>query len=276
MHKHPDTSGRVVWTSERLRDWLETLDTGGPVIVLANREPFQHDRPPDGGVMVRHSAGGLVTAIEPLIQACDGVWVAHGAGTADRVTVDCRDGLNVPPANPRYRLRRVWLDDDEERGYYYGFANEGLWPLCHRAHVRPVFRSSDFETYWTINARFADAVCEEAESDSPLILVQDYHFALAPRFIRERLPRSTIVAFWHIPWPNACDFEICPWGRSLLNGLLGSSIVGFQTPSDCTSFMETVERSVEAHVNHDRNVITCAGRRTLVRAYPASVEWPSR
>ena len=138
-----------------------------------------------------------------------------------------------------YRLRRVWLDADEERGYYYGFANEGLWPLCHRAHVQPVFRSDDFEMYRAVNARFAEAVCEEVDSDSPLVLVQDYHFALAPRMIRERLPLSTIVAFWHIPWPDPRDFEICPWGRQLLEGLLGSTIVGFQTPDDCRNFIET-------------------------------------
>ena len=267
---------RPVWTAERLQRSLETLFDGESIVVLANREPFRHDREPAGNIVVRRSAGGLVTALEPLIRACSGVWVAHGAGTADRAVVDWRDGLDVPAGSPTYRLRRVWLNDDEERGYYFGFANEGLWPLCHRVHVQPVFRSGDFSMYAAVNARFAEAACDEADSDSPLVLVQDYHFALAPRFIRDALPQSTIVAFWHIPWPHWRDFEICPWGRQLLDGLLGSSVVGFQTALDCRSFAETAERVLGAHVNRAQNVITYKGRRTMVRAYPVSIEWPSR
>lgn len=206
MLRPRDRNAGRVWSAERLRDWIRTFYGGESIVVLANREPFRHDRGPDGDIIVRRSAGGLVTALEPLIQACSGVWVAHGAGTADRVVVDGRDGLDVPPANPLYRLRRVWLDAHEARGYYCGFANEGLWPLCHRAHVQPVFRSDDFSMYQAVNARFAEAVCEEVETNWPVVLVQDYHFALAPHAIRERLPLSTIVAFWHIPWPHPRDY----------------------------------------------------------------------
>ncbi|MBI2828447.1 MAG: trehalose-6-phosphate synthase [Acidobacteria bacterium] len=259
-----------------MRACLDAFDGTGPIVVLANREPIRHDRAADGRIVVRRSASGLVTALEPLIESCSGVWVAHGAGTADRVVVDWRDGLDVPPANPLYRLRRVWLNEREERGYYYGFANEGLWPLCHRTHVRPVFRSEDFDAYQNVNRRFAEAVHEEVESDSPLILVQDYHFALAPQAIRAHLPLSTIVAFWHIPWPHPRDYAVCPWGRELLEGLLGSTIVGFQTPGDCENFIETVEYSLDAHIDRGRNVIAYGDRRVTVHAYPVSVEWPNR
>jgi trehalose 6-phosphate synthase len=276
MLRPPDPIARPAWSAERLRTWLASAYDGDSIVVLANREPFRHDRAPDGRVVVRRSAGGLVTALEPLLQACSGVWVAHGNGTADRAVVDRRGGLDVPPANPLYRLRRVWLDDDEERRYYYGFANEGLWPLCHRAHVQPVFRSEDFRMYRAINTRFAEAVCEEVDGDTPLVLVHDYHFAIAPQVIRERLPLSTIVAFWHIPWPTPRAYANCPWGRPLLAGLLGSSIVGFQTPDDCRNFIDTVECSLGAQINRARNVITYAGHRTTVRAYPVSVEWPPR
>lgn len=276
MLRARDPNPRPVWSVERLRTWLATFNRDESIVVVANREPFRHDRAPDGDITVRRSAGGLVTALEPLIQACSGVWVAHGSGTADRVMVDGRDGLGVPPANPLYRLRRVWLDAHEERGYYYGFANEGLWPLCHRAHVQPVFRSDDFNMYRAVNARFAEAVCEEVETNWPLVLVQDYHFALAPQAIRERLPLSTIITFWHIPWPHPRDYAICPWGRQLLEGLLCSTIVGFQTPDDCQNFIETVECSLDAHIDRARNVITYGERRATVRAYPVSVEWPSR
>jgi trehalose 6-phosphate synthase len=267
---------RIWWTTDRLRACLDESWRGDRIIVLSNREPFRHERTPDGSITIRRSASGLVTALEPLVQACSGVWVAHGAGSADRAVVDRRDGLGVPPANPQYRLRRVWLDEQEQQGYYHGFANEALWPLCHRAHVRPVFRSGDFNTYRTVNARFADAVCEEAEGDSPLVLVQDYHFALAPQLVHERLPRSTIIAFWHIPWPHSRDFEICPWAPELLKGLLGSSIVGFQTPPDCRNFIDTVESVLAAQVDRENNVISYAGRQTMVRAYPVSVECPNR
>jgi trehalose 6-phosphate synthase len=247
------------------------------IVVLANREPFQHDYLPDGGITVRHSTSGLVTAVEPLVRACSGVWVAHGTGTADRVVVDRRDGLDVPPANPSYRLRRVWLDERELRGYYQGFANEALWPLCHRANVRPVFRKDDFKAYRDVNAKFADAVrAETPPSELPVVLVQDYHFALAPRMIRDRVPGSTILSFWHIPWPERRTFEPCPWSRDLLVGMLGSSVVGFQTETDCRNFIDTVAHLLNAPVDQESGAIWHDGRQTIVRSRPVSVEWPNR
>jgi trehalose 6-phosphate synthase len=261
------------WDVHRLRKWLATFYAGESIVVLANREPVRHDRAQNGDIVSSCSAGGLVTALEPLVRACSGTWVAHGAGSADRATVDHRDRLDVPPATPRYRLRRVWLDADEERRYYCGFANEGLWPLCHRAHVQPIFRSGDFDTYAAVNARFAEAVCEEVDTDRPLVLIQDYHFALAPRMIRDRLPLSTLVGFWHIPWPHPGDFAICPWGRQLLEGLLGNTIVGFQTPDDCRNFVDTVAASLHAEVNRARDAISFGGHCTEVHPYPVSIEW---
>ena len=266
----------TVWTAERLRTAVANSFGNESIVVLANREPFQHDRTADGGVRVKRSSGGLVTALEPLIQACAGVWVAHGSGTADRSVVDGRDRLLVPPANPSYRLRRVWLNAAEERGYYGGFSNEGLWPLCHRAHVQPIFRGEDFALYETVNARFADAVCEEVNSHSPLVLVQDYHFALAPQAIRDRLPLSTIVTFWHIPWPAPRDYAGCPWASQLLEGLLGSSIVGFQTQSDCEKFLDSVEFLLGAEIDRRRQAVAWEDRWVTVKAYPVSVEWPSQ
>ena len=276
MSRRRDPNPRAFWSAERLRDWVATVYGGESILVLANREPFRHDVAPGGTIEVRRSTGGLVTALEPLMQACSGVWVAHGSGTADRIVVDEHDGLDVPPAKPSYRLRRVWLEAREEQGYYYGFANEGLWPLCHHAHVQPIFRSADFNTYRAVNSRFVDVVCEEAVTEQPLVLVQDYHFALAPRLLRERLPLSTIVAFWHIPWPSPRDFAVCPWRRQLLEGLLGSTIVGFQTNDDCRNFLDTVECLLDAEVDRTRNVVALDGVRTTVRAYPVSIEYPSR
>jgi trehalose 6-phosphate synthase len=169
----------------------------------------------------------------------------------------------------------VPLSDREEWGYYYGFANEGLWPLCHRASVQPVFRSCDFRTYSAVNARFADAVCEEIDAQAPVVLVQDYHFALAPQMIRMRVPQAITIAFWHVPFPNPRDYESCPWGRQLLEGLLGSSIVGFQTADDCQNFMDAARRLLGARIDRTRNAVSSGARDVLVRTYPVSVAWPS-
>ena len=276
MRSQRNLNAGPAWTAERLRSWVANRYGGESMVVLANREPFRHDRAADGGIVVNRSAGGLVTALEPLIHACSGVWVAHGAGTADRAVVDERDGIDVSLSHARYRLRRVWLDADEERGYYYGFSNEGLWPLCHRTAVRAIFRAGDFKAYREVNARFAAAVCDEVDTESPVVLVQDYHFALAPQLIRRRLPLSTIISFWHIPWPRPSRFDACPMGRQLLIGLLGSSVVGFQTPDDCRNFVDTVGSSIDASIDHRRGLITYRGRDIKVRAHPVSVDWPSR
>ena len=197
-----------------------------------------------------------------------GTWIAHGSGSADRETVDANDRVDVPPDHPEYRLRRVWLSPEEETGYYSGFANEGLWPLCHNAHVRPTFRSHDFEHYRRVNERFADAVVAEARTDDPIVLVQDYHFALLPRLIRDRLPKATIIAFWHIPWPNPEAFAICPWRQELLDGLLGSSILGFHTQFHCNNFLDTVDRLLESRVDREDFAVTRRGHCTQVHRYP--------
>ena len=266
----------AVWNAERLQRVLKEALNGESVVILANREPYIHERRPDGSVEVIHPASGLVTALEPVMRACSGTWVAHGGGSADRETVDGRDRVLVPPAEESYAIRRIWLGEEEERGYYYGFANEGLWPLCHVAHTRPAFRAADWMHYVRVNSRFAEAACEEAEGPDPVMLVQDYHFALAPGMIRQRVPRATILSFWHIPWPNAERFGICPRGRELLEGMLGSSIVGFHTQQHCNNFLEAVDRTLEVRIDRERQAVVHGGRECLVRAYPISIEWPSQ
>lgn len=269
-----EDSGR--WTRERLRQAMaDHLEEDGLVIV-ANREPYIHEYGLDGTIEVRHPASGLVSALEPVMRTCSGVWIAHGSGTADRDTVDAHGRISVPPGEESYTLRRVWMSEDEESGYYYGFANEGLWPLCHLAYARPIFRASDFEHYRAINERFADAVVAEATVDDPIVLVQDYHFALAPRMIRERLPRATVITFWHIPFPNAERFGICPWREEIIAGLLGSSIVGFHTQAHCNQFLDAVDTFIESRIDRVDQSVVRGGTKTLVRPYPISVEWPMR
>src|SRR5580765_7007498 len=153
-------TGESMWTSDRLAVHLSSRLEDGRLFVVSNREPYMHVRR-GKTVEVNQPASGLVSAIEPVLRACDGTWVAHGSGDADLETVDSHDRLLVPPDDPRYTLRRVWLNKEEEQGYYYGFANEGLWPLCHIAHTRPLFRASDWQHYQEVNRKFADAVLEE-------------------------------------------------------------------------------------------------------------------
>ena len=261
------------WNPERLRALLRSQLRGDEVIVVSNREPYVHERGA-AGIVVKRPASGLVTAVEPVMRACSGTWIAHGSGNADAEVVDAHDRVRVPPGSQEYMLRRIWLKPEEEQGYYYGFANEGLWPLCHVAHVRPVFRAADWDHYRAVNLRFAEAVVQEARSEDPVVLVQDYHFALLPALVRERLPHATIITFWHIPWPNPEFFGICPWRREILQGMLGSTILGFHTRYHCKNFIETVDRYLEARIEHEHSTISYRDDTTLVESYPISIEWP--
>jgi trehalose 6-phosphate synthase len=267
-----------LWTAERLRVSLSNKLQNKPLFVVANREPYMHVRGnsgTNGNVQVIVPASGLVTALEPVLRATDGTWIAHGSGNADRETVDSKDHLRVPPESPTYTLRRVWLSAEEEKGYYEGFANEGIWPLCHIAHTRPIFRPEDWIAYQEVNRRFADAAVEEmAGTESPIVLVQDYHFALLPRMIKEARPDARVAIFWHIPWPNPEVFGICPWQRELIDGLLGADLIGFHIQSHCNNFLSTVDRAVEALTEWDRFSVNRQGHVTRVRPYPISVGLP--
>jgi trehalose 6-phosphate synthase len=262
-----------VWTAERLRVSLRSKLEEKTLFVVSNREPYMHilqEKEKTARVIV--PASGVVTALEPVLQACHGTWVANGSGNADRQNVDEHDRLQVPPDRPSYTLRRVWLTDEEDRGYYEGFSNEGLWPLCHIAHTRPIFRQEDWLQYQKINRRFANAVLQEMEGcQSPVLLAQDYHFALLPRMVKEVRPDVAVAIFWHIPWPNAEAFGICPWQRELVDGLLGADLIGFHIQTHCNNFLGTVDHALEALTEWDRFAVNRQGHVTRVRPYPISV-----
>jgi trehalose-6-phosphate synthase len=270
-----DTNASL-WTAERLHVSLRNKLQEKPLFVVSNREPYMHvfnER--DKSIKVIVPASGLVTALEPVLRACNGTWIANGSGSADHEVVDAHDRLRVPPDRPSYTLRRVWLNDEEDKGYYEGFSNEGLWPLCHIAHTRPIFRPEDWLQYQKINRRFADAVLQEMEgTESPILLAQDYHFTLLPRMIKDARPDARVAIFWHIPWPNPEVFGICPWQRELVDGLLGADLIGFQIQSHCNNFLETVDRAVEALTEWDRFAVNRQGHVTRVRPYPISVAFP--
>ncbi|MFL6604050.1 MAG: trehalose-6-phosphate synthase [Steroidobacteraceae bacterium] len=267
---------RENWTAQALHQVVRDHLRSPQMIVVSNREPYIHDRGDDGRPLVHLPASGMVTALEPIVRACAGTWIAHGSGTADRQVVDIHDRIRVPPNDPAYVLRRVWLTQEEEEGYYYGFANEGLWPLCHLAYVRPAFRESDWQTYRAVNEKFAAVVAREARESNPVVLIQDYHFALLPRFVRERKPNATIVLFWHIPWPNAETFGVCPWKHEMLLHLLSADILGFHTRYHCQNFLASVDRFVECQIDHEHMTVTLQGHVCHVVPYPISIEWPPR
>lgn len=263
-----------LWTAERLKEYVRVKLTGRPIFVVSNREPYVHSRKNGKEITWMKPASGLVTAIEPILKACGGTWVAQGSGDADRQTVDANDRLRVPPEEPQYTLRRVWLTKEEEDGFYCGFSNEGLWPLCHVAHTRPTFRESDWVDYEAVNRKFADALLAEmADTVEPFVLVQDYHFALLPRMIKQKRPDARIAIFWHIPWPNPESFGICPWQREILDGMLGADLIGFHTQFHCNNFIETVDRALESRIDYEHFTVLRQGQTTSVRPFPISISF---
>ena len=264
-----------LWTPERLRESVRGRMKGKLLYVIANREPYMHLRR-ERKTEVIVPAGGLVTALEPVLRATAGMWIAHGAGDADFDVVDANNRLGVPPNDPVYTLKRVALDKEEEAGYYYGFANEGIWPLCHIAHTRPIFRADDWTQYSRVNQKFADVALDEMKSVAePCVLVQDYHFALLPKMIHDKRPDARIAIFWHIPWPNPEAFGICPWQREILSGMMGANLVGFQTQYFCNNFLETIDRTLEARIDWDRFTVLKEGVTTMVKPFPISVAFPT-
>ena len=267
-------AGNSLWTPTSLKEHLRITLQGRSIFVISNREPFIHvKRGKEIDCIV--PASGLVTALEPVLAACEGTWIAHGSGDADGLVVDRADRLRVPAVSPQYTLRRVWLTKEEEEGYYYGFANEGLWPLCHIAHTRPVFRAEDWRYYQSVNEKFAQATLAEIEGvEEPCVLIQDYHFALLPRLIKERRPDARVGLFWHIPWPNPESFGICPWQGELLHGMLGADLIGFHIQFHCNNFLETVDRALESRIEWEHFAVRRGNHTTYVKPFPISIAYP--
>jgi alpha,alpha-trehalose-phosphate synthase [UDP-forming] len=268
---HLRDTAQALWTPERLRIFVQTKLNGSRLFAVSNREPYEHKNR-GGSIEWSVPASGLVTALEPVLQACDGTWIAQATGDADRAASDERGRVRVPPDHPQYTLRRVWLTKEEEDGFYFGFANEGLWPLCHIAHTRPIFRAEDWAAYQIVNQKFADALLEEIAGErNPVVLVQDYHFALLPQMIKKQRPDARIAIFWHIPWPNPEAFGICPWQKELLDGMLGADLIGFHIQAHCNNFLETVERALESRIDWESFAVNRRDHMTVVRPFPISV-----
>lgn len=267
--------GESLWTEQRLKEHMRVELGGKKLFLVSNREPYMHVREGRGTKCIV-PAGGLVTALNPVMRACDGTWVAHGSGEADREVVDANDRLRVPPEQPAYTLKRVWLSKEEEDGYYYGFSNEGMWPLCHITHTRPLFRLDDWLHYQRVNYKFAEALLKEiADEKAPLVLIQDYHLALLPLLVKERRPDAKVALFWHIPWPNPEAYGICPWHQEILMGMLGADIIGFHIQFHCNNFLDTVDRFLESKIDWEQFSVERGAHTTLVKPFPISVDFDS-
>ncbi len=262
------------WDKDRLYQLVQEKLGDYLFLVVSNREPYIHTMSGDE-IVCNRPVSGLTEALDPVMRASRGTWVAHGSGNADRKAVDAHDRVVVPPEKPEYTLRRVWLTEDEVEGFYLGFSNEALWPLCHVTFTPPMFRESDWHTYRKVNQIFAEVVLQEVAGRKAVVLVQDYHFALLSRFIKEKNPKLTVGQFWHIPWPTHEIFRTCPWQEEILDGLLGNDLMGFHIPSFCNNFLETVEHNLKAKIDRNRSAVTYRGKATLVQPFPISVDFDS-
>lgn len=263
------------WTADRLREFVKEYLKERPIFVLSHSEPYVHSKSANKKIEWSVPAGGVVTALEPIMEACGGMWIAHGGGSADKESADERGELQVPPDEPRYILKRVFLTPKEVKGYSTGFSSEALWPLCHMAHVRPEFRKEDWNEYRKVNGLFAKTLLEEIRHvERPLVLVQDYHLALVPALIKKSRPDAKVAMFWHIPWPSAAQFSICPWRKEILEGMLGADVVGFHTQQYCNNFTDTVASEIESRIDYENFSIFRASHRSYIRPFPISIAFP--
>lgn len=261
-----------MWNREGLKELIKQKMADYLFVIVSNREPYVHTFQGEE-IKCSMPASGVTMALDPVMQSCGGIWIAHGSGDADKEVVDTHNHIQVPLEESRYTLRRVWLTKEEEAGYYYGFSNEALWPLCHVAYTRPTFKSADWETYKKVNELFGRTVLEEIGDKKAFVFIQDYHFALLSRLIREKNPNCILSQFWHIPWPNPEAFRICPWKEEILHGLLGNDLLGFHIRYHCMNFLETVDRMIEARTDYEKFEIIRGGKSTRVRPFPISIDF---
>lgn len=259
------------WTSHTLQRIVSQRMRGVKFIAVSNREPYIHELR-NGRIECMKPASGLTTAIDPIMRASGGVWIAHGSGSNDRGCVDALNHVRVPPENPAYTLRRVWLPQEIEQESYNGLSNQGLWPLCHIAFHRPHYSPREWESYRKANELFSQAVLEEANGAAAVVFVQDYHLGLLPRILKRANSQLIIAHFWHIPWPSDDTFRTFPWNRDLTEGLLGNDLLGFQLAQHCSNFLETMDGYTDAVVDHARGTVNMRGRVTTVRAFPISID----
>lgn len=230
-------------------------------VVVANRLPVDRVEAPDGTADWRPSPGGLVTAFDPIMHKRRGAWVGWHGGADEELEPFEDDELALIP---------VPLSSAEVANYYEGFSNATLWPLYHDAIATPQFHREWWDTYVTINKRFADRTAEIA-AEGAVVWVQDYHLQLVPRLLRRQRPDLRIGFFLHIPFPPRELFVQLPWRQQILEGLLGADLVGFQLPGGAQNFVQLVRQRLSLETSRDR-IHMPDGREVLARAYPIAID----
>lgn len=263
-----------MWTKKDLEQLIKDKMKDYLFVVVANREPYTHVFK-GNKIECQRGVGGVSSALDPVMRACNGIWVAYGNGDADHKTSDEKGRLRVPPEDPSYTLRRVWLSKQEELGFYYGYSNSFLWPLCHVAFQRPSFTQEDWDCYKQVNEKFAKTVLEEIGDQKAFVWIQDYHFCLLARYLKESpISKQIITAhFWHIPWPNYEIFRLCPQKKEILEGLLANDLMGFHLRYHCYNFLDAIDREIESKIDRERFAVIRNNHETLIRPYPISVDY---
>ncbi len=240
------------------------------LVVASNRQPYSHERE-NGDIVVNRPAGGLTSALDPVMQSAGGTWVAWGSGDADFDVADTDGRVSVPPESPAYEIRRVSLSDEQVEGYYYGYSNQVLWPICHIDLEKMNAEEQFWDHYQQANRAFADAIIDETDTDS-VVWFQDYHLGLAPRHVREERPDTFCMQFWHITWPSWDVFQTCPQYEQLLDGLLANDLLGFHTERYCQNFLDCAAMLPETRVDRATRSVVYDGRRTFVRPFPLGID----
>jgi len=261
-----------MWSTAQLKKTIEKVIGDRLLVIASNREPYIHVYK-EGKIEYIRPVGGAVTALDPVMRVCAGTWVAHGSSSADRDVVNKKNEVKVPPYDPKYTLKRIWLTKDEENGYYYGYSNKALWPLCHMAYTRPNFDDIDWAYYKIVNQKFADTILEVIKDRQAFVWIQDYHLMLLGRMLKEKNRDLLTAHFLHIPWPNPEVFRICPQKTEILKGLLANDLLGFHIRYHCANFIGTVKAELEARVDEEKTSVTYGGHETFVRAFPISVDF---
>lgn len=265
-----------MWSAKTVNKLVKSKLKGFSVITISNREPYIHMHTKKGITYKGPGFfGGMAVALDSTMQACHGLWIAWGSGDANHETVDKFKHIKVPPENPQYTLRRVWISGKDIFGFYFGASNQAIWPLCHPVtHVKPLFIPNYWKTYKKINKLYAKVCLEEIKGKKKVIVfLQDYHLTLCPKFIRKERKDILLAHFWHIPWPTPDIFRICPWRKEILEGLLSNDLLGFHIPSYCKNFLETVEKELKAKVDYKKYLVYYKGHKTSVRAFPISIDF---
>ena len=257
--------------SEILKAFIEENLSEETLIIVSNKEPYIHKKT-GSEIKIEKPASGLTSALDNILRTAGGTWVAWGNGSGDREVVNGRSCITVPPENPSYKLKRVWLNQNLIENYYHGYSNQVLWPLCHITLDRVYFRKRFWEDYMKANISFANAVLEEAEGNS-IVWVHDYHLCLVPLILRQKRQDMIIAHFWHIPWPDWSVFRVCPQSKEILEGLLGNDLIGFQIPLFVKNFLDCVKERLNADIDYHQSTVTYRGHITRLKAFPISVDY---